>query len=98
MTISWKIENMERRTSDGFVTSVHWRVTGEDEGFTATACGSMGFDGDEPEIAFESLTEDDVLDWLWSNGVDKEAYESSIYEQIENKKAPVLANGLPWSE
>lgn len=98
MTTTWKIENMERRTSDGFVTAVHWRVTGEDEGFSASACGSVSFEGDTPEIAFDSLTESDVLAWIWSNGVDKAAYEASIDAQIATQKAPVLTNGLPWAQ
>jgi hypothetical protein len=96
MTISWKIENMERRTSDGFVTAVHWRVTGEDDGFSATACGSVGFEGETPEVAFNSLTEAGVLAWVWANGVDKAAYEASIGAQIEAQKHPVKINGIPW--
>ena len=96
MTITWKIENMERRTSDGFVTAVHWRVTAEDAGVSATACGSIGFEGEQPEVPFDSLTETDVLGWIWANGIDKDAYEASMTAQIEVQKAPVLANGLPW--
>lgn len=96
MTISWKIENMERRTSDGFVTAVHWRVTAEDAGFTTTACGSCGFEGDQPEVAYDSLTEEAVLAWVWANGVDKDAYEASLAAQIEVQKVPVKLNGIPW--
>ena len=87
---------MERRTSDGFVTTVHWRVAAKDEGFSATACGSIGFDGEQPEIAFDSLTEADVLAWVWANGVDKGAYEASMGAQIEAQKNTVKINGIPW--
>ena len=98
MTTTWTIENMERRTSDGFVTAVHWRVTAEDAGASATACGSCGFSGEQPEVPFSSLTEADVLAWVWANGVDKDAREASLAAQIEAQKAPVTANGLPWSQ
>lgn len=96
MTITWKIENMERRTSDGFVTAVHWRVTAEDAGVSATACGSIGFEGEQPEVPFDNLTEADVLAWVWANGVDKGAYEASMGSQIEAQKNPVKINGIPW--
>ena len=97
MTTTWKIENMERRTSDGFVTAVHWRVTAEDSGVSTTACGSCAFEGEQPEVAYSSLTQESVLAWVFANGIDKDAYEASLAAQIEAKKAPILANGLPWN-
>lgn len=96
MSITWKIENMERRTSDGFVIAVHWRVTAEDAGFSATACGSCAFDGENPDVAYEDLTEQDVLSWLYENGIDKDAYEASLLAKIESDKTPAQLNGVPW--
>jgi hypothetical protein len=37
-----------------------------------------------------------VLDWIWANGVDKDAVEARLTSQIEMQKNPVSATGLPW--
>jgi hypothetical protein len=37
-----------------------------------------------------------VLDWIWANGVDKTATEVSLAAQIELKKNPTTATGVPW--
>jgi hypothetical protein len=39
----------------------------------------------------------EVLDWCWANGVDKDAVESSLAAQIAALKNPVSAAGTPWS-
>jgi hypothetical protein len=39
----------------------------------------------------------EVLDWCWAGGVDKDATEASLLAQIELQKNPVTATGVPWS-
>ena len=39
----------------------------------------------------------EVLDWIWASGVDKEATEASLAEQITLKKNPTSASGVPWN-
>jgi len=39
-----------------------------------------------------------VLGWVWANGVDKQATEDALAAQIALQKAPVTAQGLPWSQ
>lgn len=96
MTITWKINQLDRRTSDGFVTTAHWSVAAEDEGFSASAYSTCGWSEGSPETPYESLTETDVLAWVWASGVDKEATEASLAAQIEAQKNPVSASGTPW--
>lgn len=96
MTITWKINQLDRRTSDGFVTTAHWIVVAEDEGFSASVYATCGWSEGAPETPYESLTEADVLTWVWASGVDKEATEASLAAQIESQKKPVSASGTPW--
>ena len=96
MTITWKITNLERKTSDGFVTTAHWTCTAQDGEFTAGSYGSAGFTG-ELVTPYAELTEADVLSWVWTV-VDKEATESALTAQVEAQKNPVSASGLPWGE
>jgi hypothetical protein len=95
----WTIETLERRTADGFVYNVNWRVNAMDGEFFATAYGSVRLEG-EMTTPYESLTEAQVIGWV------KEAlgaeqisqHEASVLAQIESQKAPATASGLPWAQ
>jgi hypothetical protein len=47
-------------------------------------------------IAFDALTEADVLAWVWAS-VDKDTTEASLAAQIEADKNPTSATGMPWA-
>lgn len=97
MATTWTIENMDRRTADGFVTTAHWRATAQDGDHSATAYGSCGWGDGELTIPYANLTEQDVLGWCWANGVDKDEIESNLTAQIEKQKNPVSMSGTPWA-
>jgi hypothetical protein len=46
-------------------------------------------------VDYASLTEETVLGWLWTK-IDKQVVEAALAAQIEAKKNPVKASGLPW--
>jgi hypothetical protein len=99
-TTTWTIAQLERNTSDGGVTVVHWRVSAVDGDYTASSYGTVGCTPD-PEaadwIAFDALTEADVLAWVWAS-VDKDTTEASLAAQIDADKAPTSATGMPgWN-
>jgi hypothetical protein len=94
MTITWTVSQLDRNTSDGFVTTAHWQCTGVDGDYSASVYASCGFDG-ELSVPYESLTEETVLGWVWEQ-VDKEATEAAVLAQIEAQKNPVTAAGVPW--
>jgi len=95
MTITWTIAQLDRQTSDGLVTTAHWRVDAVDEKHTAGSYGSVGFERGESFIAYESLTEAQVIAWV-KDKLDVEAIEASLAAQIALQKAPVTATGVPW--
>ena len=97
-TITWSIAQLDRNAADGGVTVAHWRVTAVDGDHSASAYGTAGFTPDASAAGFvpyASLTEADVLAWVWTS-VDKAAAEASLEAQIEALKNPVTLNGLPW--
>ena len=49
------------------------------------------------EKDYADLTQEQVLGWIWANGVDKDTTEAALAAQIEMKKNPVTATGVPWS-
>jgi hypothetical protein len=102
MTITWKINNLERQTSDGLVTVVHWGASATEASndpekpYGAGVYNTQALERGDSFVSYDTLTEETVLGWLWSK-IDKEAVEASLEAQIEAQKAPVISNGLPWS-
>jgi hypothetical protein len=97
MTI-WSIANLERNTADGGVVVAHWRAIATDGDYSASSYGTVGFTPDPtaPDfVPFESLTEADVLEWVYES-VDKDATEASLAANIEDQKAPQTVAGTPW--
>jgi hypothetical protein len=96
MNIEWNVVNMERKTSDGFVTTVHYTVTAVDGEYTASTYGTVGYTQEEDNFTpFEQLTKDQVVGWVQTS-LDKDAVEASLASQIEALKNPVQESGLPW--
>jgi len=101
MTITWKINNLERQTSDGLVTVVHWGAyateasNDPEKPYSAGVYNTQALERGDSFVNYDTLTEETVLGWLWGK-IDKEAVEVALTAQIEAQKAPVVANGLPW--
>lgn len=98
MQITWSISNLDRRTSDGFVIVAHWRCDAVDGEFSASVYATCSWSEGEPVVAYDNLTQETVLGWIYANGVDKEATEAAVTAQIEAQKNPVQASGLPWAQ
>ena len=96
MTILWTISQLDRQTSDGFVTTAHWQATAVDGEHSASIYATCSWSDGTPTVDYADLTEATVLGWIWANGVDKDATEASLAAQIELKKNPVQATGVPW--
>lgn len=97
--MNWTISLLERELADDGVIVAHWRATDVDGDYSASSYGTCGFSPDASDpafIAYDSLTEDIVLQWCWDNGVDKDAIEASLAANIESQKNPVSASGVPW--
>ena len=102
MTITWKINNLERQTSDGLVTVVHWGASASEASndpekpYGASIVNTQALERGDSFVNYETLTQETVLGWVWEK-VDKEAVEAALTAQINAQKAPVSANGLPWA-
>jgi hypothetical protein len=95
MTIIWTIAQLDRQTSDGLVTTAHWRVDAVDGKHTAGSYGTVGFERGDTFIAYDSLTEAQVIEWV-KHKIDVETIEEGLQAQIDDKKAPTTATGVPW--
>ena len=97
MTIVWNVSQLDRQTSDGFVYCAHWQASATDGGYSASVYSTCSWQPGTPTIPYDSVTMQEVLDWCWASGVDKDATEAALAAQIELQKNPVTAKGVPWN-
>ena len=89
------INNLERNTADDVVTTAHWLANLTDGDYSASAYGTQSFTRDEESpafIAFDALTEADVVGWLTLD----EGLEANLQAQIDEQKEPTSSTGMPW--
>jgi len=110
ISINWIIERLLVKPTEGTLTDVvitaDWRCngietigTGDDaKTYSGTCYGSASFAAPSGDFTpYPDLTQDQVLGWCFSNGVDKTAIEANVSLQIENQiNPPVIAPPLPW--
>ena len=96
MATTWTIAQLDRQTSNGFVTTAHWTASVVDGDYSASTYSTSSWADGTPTTPYADLTEATVLGWIWANGVDKEEVEASLQAQIDAQKNPVSATGVPW--
>jgi len=102
ITINWIIERLLVKPTEGSLTDVvitaDWRCNGSQDQYSGTCYGSASFaPPTENFTPYEDLTQDQVLGWCWSNGVDQAAIEANVSAQIADQiNPPVIAPPLPW--
>jgi hypothetical protein len=102
ITINWIIERLLVKPTEGTHTDVvitaDWRCNGTQDNYSGTCYGSCSFAPPSGEFTpYEDLTEAQVLNWCFANGVDQAAIEANVLLQIENQiNPPIIAPPLPW--
>jgi len=94
---NWQITQTDYLVADGFITTAHWTCTGTEDAYSASTYSTCSFAPATPSIPYNSVTEQEVLDWIWANGVGKDTVEASLQGQIDAQKNPVQESGLPWT-
>lgn len=110
-TFTWVIPtteyDLQPADMDGAIVVAHWRCkaeqtegTGDDAvTYTAQSSGTCALSPDPSASGytpFADVTESQVLDWCYENGVDKDAIEASLAAKIEADMNPTQAAGVPW--
>lgn len=106
-TITWVIEYMQCKPTEGSLTDVvvtaGWRCNGAETAnsvdYTSTVYGTASFPMPEGTFTpYDQLTQDQVLGWCWANGVDKTATEAGVQGSIDNQiDPPIIQPPLPWA-
>lgn len=80
------------------VNVVHWRCTGVDGEHTTSVYSTCSVtEPGELFTPYGDLTQEQVLEWIWDNGVDKDATEQSVQGALDVlANPPVVQPALPW--
>jgi hypothetical protein len=97
MTTTWTITQTNYEVSNGFITTAHWTATAVDGDYTASVYSTCSWADGTPTIPYNQVTMQEVLEWCWASGVDKNATEAALAQNIELQKNPVTATGTPWA-
>jgi hypothetical protein len=104
ISYTWTVENMSSQVQlDGYtdvVVQVAWSCTGADGTYFATIPGltRVTFAGTSDFTPYADLTEEQVLTWVWSSGVDQSSVQAQIDNQIELQiNPPIVVLPLPWN-
>jgi hypothetical protein len=102
-TLSWIIERLLVKPIEGsnpdVVITADWRCNGTQDQYSGTCYGSCSFAPPSGEFTpYPDLTQEQVLGWCYSNGVDKTAIEANVTQQINDQiNPPVVTLPLPWA-
>jgi len=102
-TITWNISQLDclPQSAEGadYVVTAHWQCNGVDGDYNGSVYSTCSFAVVEGTsfTPYADLTQDQVLGWVWANGVDKDATEAAVEQQIEaQKNPPIVSPPLPW--
>jgi len=103
ISINWIIKQLLVKKTEGELTDVvisaNWSCRASDGTYSAVLTGCASFAPPSGSFTpYDQLTQDQVLGWCFSNGVDQAAIEANVTQQIENQiNPPVIAPPLPWA-
>jgi hypothetical protein len=104
--ITWQIDSMQCKVQEGdlsdVVITVHWRCSGEqvegDKTYSASVYSTCSLPAPEGTFTpYDQLTLEQVLGWIWAAGVNKDATEAAVQQQIQLQiNPPVVTLPNPW--
>ena len=111
-TISWTVDRMEVYPSfvganneilSNCVSYVYWTCYSSDtdsNGNTVTVSQTgycyVPHDPEHPFIEYSALTQDEVLEWVWTYGSIKSAIEEIVNGKLIAAMNPIVTTPLPW--
>jgi hypothetical protein len=104
-TITWQIDSINISSQpvageNKVVLTAQWRCIGVDGDWTTSTYGSCSFP--EPTTGgqftpYEQLSQSQVLEWCFANGVNKTDIEENVTKSVNNLSNPSTVNStLPW--
>lgn len=102
-TYTWNVSAIDcYPQADGetnVVFNVHWQLSATQDTYSGSVYSTCGVPAPTGTFTpYADLTQDQVLGWIWANGVDKDATEAAVQAQIDAQITPtVVQPALPWA-
>lgn len=102
-TFTWKVTAMDcypqEQGNADVVFNVHWTCAGTQDTYSANVYNTCQIPYAGGEFTpYEDLTQEEVLGWIWANGVNKDATEEAVENIIQGQIDPtVVTPPLPWA-
>jgi len=103
-TITWTITAMDCYPQEGgntdVVFNVHWTCSGTDGTYNASVYSTCAVPAPTGSAftPYANLTQEQVLGWIWADGVDQTVTEAAVQTQLDNQiNPPVVTPKLPWA-
>jgi hypothetical protein len=105
--MNWSISSLDCKVQEGqyqdVVIVAHWSCTDtqtidgkEYSGRVYSTCSLPAPEGSF--TPYDQLTQQQVLGWIWTNGVDQAATEAAVEAQIQAQAHPVVVSlSPPWT-
>jgi hypothetical protein len=102
-TYTWQIKSLDCLPEGKVVSSIHWRLKGDDGTNIAELYGIQNIENNSknPFIDYEQLVKDDVIEWLKAAMGEEKVTQlhQSLDKQIETlANPPIVTLPLPWNE
>lgn len=94
---NWVITQTDFDVATGYIFCAHWTASAVDGDYTSSIYSTSSWASGTPTIPYAQVTMAEVLNWIWANGVDKQATEDALAANIALQKNPVTATGTPWA-
>jgi len=97
--ITWNITQLESQPDTGIITLAKWACTASENDVTCALSGNSALPPpDGVYIPYTDVSQEDVLNWLWtSGGVDRQSTEDAVNIGLQAKLNPiVITQPLPW--
>jgi len=102
-TFTWTVTRLncysQAKGQTDVVFTVHWACFGTDGTYDGAVYSICSVPAPTDSFTpYASLTQDQVLGWIWANGVDKLSVEAGVQNKINNQiNSSVVSPPLPWS-
>ena len=109
ISTTWSVNQMTHNDSDGGVVTVYYSCVATDGTYSATEGGKLRLTPDASAsdfIAYDSLTEADVLGWVYTSLIEGDETATEAKTRIETDRtakvqgqidrAASQSDGMPW--
>ena len=109
ISTTWSVSNMTHNDADGGVVTVYYSCVATDGTYSATEGGKLRLTPDASAsdfIAYDSLTEADVLGWVYTSLIEGDETATEAKTRIETDRtakvqgqidrAAAQSEGMPW--